>query len=161
MTMRHYGKGRFEVRLRTTSGDARGQLASDHGPFQGSHAIAVKETGAYVIDITADGDWELEVTHPIPEEAVVHDVPYRASGTGAQAIYFVKASPGLHTVSLTHAGKRSFVVSVMNSNARAFDRLIEATGAFSGTAAVSVRNEPFDYLIFDIRADGDWTLEIE
>lgn len=160
VTMRHFGTERFEVRLKTASGAGRGQLAGDRGAYQGSRAIAVRESGPYVIDITADGDWELEVNSPIPQESVVRDLPFRVSGTGAQAVYFVKAVPGLHTVTVTHDGQRAFVVSVMNSEARAFDRLIDVTGTFSGTTAMSVINGPFDYLVFDIRADGDWTLTV-
>jgi len=145
----------------TKDGAGRGQIAVDRDAFQGSRAIAVRESGNYVVEITADGGWELEVTHPIPTESVVQLLPLKVSGTGTQAVYFVKTKPGLHTVTLTHQGRSAFVVSVMNSNARQFDRIIEAPGEFSGTAAITVRSRPFDYLIFDIRADGDWTMEIE
>lgn len=161
VTLRHFGRDRFKVRLLEESGEARAQIADDRGAFQGSRAIALMESGAFVVEIVADGDWELEITHPIPTEAIVRDLPLDVSGTGTQAIYFVKATPGLHTVTLTHDGRRPFNVSVMNSQARQWDRIIQANGAFSGTAAISVRNEPFDYLIFDIRADGNWTMTID
>jgi hypothetical protein len=160
-TMHHYGEARFVARLIDASGEGRGPIVTDSGPYQGSRAIAVRESGSYTLEISADGSWDLEVQHPIPEDSIIMEPPVELTGTGAQAVYFIKAEPGLHTVRLTHNGEREFIVSVMNSNARAFDRVIDATGEFSGRAAVSVRNEPFDYLIFDIRADGDWTLAFE
>lgn len=161
VTLHHYGSKRFVVNLSTAAGEGRGQLANDTAAFQGSRAIVIPEDEDYVFEVSADGAWDITVAWPNPRTGPQRELPLELSGTGVQAIYFVRAEPGLHEVQVSHRGSKAFVVSVMNSDGKAFDRLVEAEGAYEGTASVRVRGEQPSWLVVDIRADGDWTISID
>jgi hypothetical protein len=160
-TLQHFGPNRFSVRLLTEDDEGRGLLVNDRGAFQGSRAVAIREPGTFVLEIKASGDWEFEVVRPVPDDASTFEVPFEHAGTGVQALYFVKAEPGLHVVTLTHDGTGPFIVSVMNSKGQAFERIVDTTGKFSGRVAARARNAPFDYLIFELRTDANWTIRVE
>lgn len=66
--MTHNGSSNFAVRLLDKSGNMVELLANEIGAFTGSKATSV-ETGIYVLDISADGDWTVKVAgQPVSAE---------------------------------------------------------------------------------------------
>lgn len=59
--LKHSGDGNFALWLIDDSGDNVALLANDIGPFDGSKAEQVLD-GIYWFDVTANGNWSIEVT---------------------------------------------------------------------------------------------------
>ena len=59
--MEHDGQSDFVVRLLDSLGNAISVLVDEAGPFDGSTAIGVPQTGTYMLDISADGNWKVEI----------------------------------------------------------------------------------------------------
>ena len=59
--MEHDGQSDFVVRLLDSLGNAISVLVDEAGPFDGSTAIGVPQTGTYMLDISADGNWTVEI----------------------------------------------------------------------------------------------------
>jgi len=57
----HDGTGHFGVSLLDAQGHLVDLLANDIGPFSGSKAAGVRRSGAYLLDISADGNWTVSI----------------------------------------------------------------------------------------------------
>ena len=59
--MTHDGEGHFGVWLLDAEGDKVDLLANEIGEFDGSKAVGISESGIYLLDISADGSWEIAI----------------------------------------------------------------------------------------------------
>jgi hypothetical protein len=59
--MKHNGDNRFIVRLRDKDGKLLEQLVNTLGAFDGSKPISIEEPGIYFLNVSADGDWSIDV----------------------------------------------------------------------------------------------------
>ena len=59
--MNHDGDGYFGVVLLNAEGDSIDLLANEIGEFDGSKAVGISESGIYLLDISADGNWEISI----------------------------------------------------------------------------------------------------
>lgn len=59
--MTHQGQGNFAIVLMDQDGQPRDLLVNEIGAFDGSKASGIASPGAYVLDITADGDWTVTI----------------------------------------------------------------------------------------------------
>lgn len=59
--MSHIGKSNFSVKLLDDNGTHVDLLANDIGKYEGSKAIKIKKTGIYILDVTADGEWSIDI----------------------------------------------------------------------------------------------------
>ncbi|HKV83640.1 MAG TPA: toll/interleukin-1 receptor domain-containing protein [Ktedonobacterales bacterium] len=59
--MKHVGRRNFIVSLIDHTGHSAQSLANKIGTFDGAKAIQVERSGAYVLEIKADGDWSIVV----------------------------------------------------------------------------------------------------
>jgi hypothetical protein len=59
--MRHNGTQNFAVVLMDGRGEYMDLLVNTIGPFNGSKAIRIRSTGTYILDITANGQWAVEI----------------------------------------------------------------------------------------------------
>lgn len=57
----HDGDGYFGVWLLNAEGDKTDLLANEIGEFEGSKAVGVSESGIYLLDINANGNWEISI----------------------------------------------------------------------------------------------------
>ena len=65
--MEHDGQSDFVVRLLDSLGNAISVLVDEAGPFDGSTAIGVPQTGTYMLDISADGNWTVEIERQLTD----------------------------------------------------------------------------------------------
>jgi len=131
------------------------------GSRKGSAAIRIPETGEYVFDVEADGRWQIDVVWPTPETAPVSEVPFTASGTGDQAVYFVLVQTGSHTLTMTHDGVGNFSVMPMTSEGRRYIDTLRGTGASMVSQEFTIRDHAFEFLMLNIRTNANWTVRIE
>jgi hypothetical protein len=62
--LRHNGEHNFIVHLMTDTGRSIDYLVNQIGDFDGSKAVRIERSGKYLLNIDADGDWEISVARP-------------------------------------------------------------------------------------------------
>jgi hypothetical protein len=59
--MTHDGRANFAIFLYDASGRRLDLLVNEIGPFDGSKAVRIGNAGIYILDITADGNWTVNI----------------------------------------------------------------------------------------------------
>lgn len=159
----HSGERNFIVNLiSSTTGENAGLLSNTIGTVGSTTATLVRESGEYVIDVMADGDWTLELLQPTPASSDITETPWELSGTGDQVFYFLNLEQGVHRATASHTGTSNFFVwAFPTQGSFVYEQLVfnEVGVVIDVSAAVQV-TEGGPYLIA-ISADGDWTVRIE
>ena len=150
--MTHTGSSNFVVSLVNLDGQPDRLLVNTIGQFNGSKALPV-QAGNYVLDITADGGWTVNIEHPVPSAALIS---FPLTGQGEQATGFFVLGQGPITFNLTHAGSQNFMVTLLDQNGQPVDILANEVGPFAGNKTVEIQT-PGAYLL-DISANGDWSI---
>ena len=160
-TLNHDGGSNFIVWFYDQStGERVDLLVNEIGPWFGSRAFEIPQTGEYLFEVNADGNWSIDILQPTPMNAEVRTKPQEYTGSGSQAIYFLNLDSGLHRVTATHNGSSNFVVWAYNSDASGRDLLVNEIGAFNGSVALQISSGGA-YIVLDVQADGDWTILVE
>ena len=60
-SMSHSGSGHFAMVLYGADGDYISLLVNEIGEFDGSKAVSLSTSGNYLLDISADGNWEVSI----------------------------------------------------------------------------------------------------
>lgn len=60
--MSHDGDSNFAIWLLDSKGNREDLLVNEIGEFDGSKAIGVSSSDVYLLDITADGNWRIEIS---------------------------------------------------------------------------------------------------
>ena len=190
-TMTHYGEGDFAVNLLSTnqeetertpgpiefSGGPNDEpndesntevaiaLADETGPVQVSRAVKATVEGRHVLDVKADGPWEIEVEQPQPSSA-----PKMTSFSGGDdaATPFFWLSGGLKTITMnTQAqGEGTTAVSLLDKDGNAVNFSSVSEGkdqsdpSLPSTASGTVDVPQDGIYLFDVRSDGLWRIEI-
>ena len=188
-TMTHYGEGDFVVTLLSTnqeetertsgpielSGSPNDEpndesntevaiaLADETGPVQVSRAVNAPVEGRHVLDVKADGPWEIEIEQPRPSSA-----PKMTSFSGGDdaATPFFWLSGGLKTITMNTQGKGTSALSLLDKdgNAVSFSSVSEGNEqsdpGLPSTASATVDVPQDDIYLFDVRSDGLWQIEI-
>jgi hypothetical protein len=61
-SMKHSGSSNFAVWLLDSSGEMVDLLVNDIGTFDGSKATGIEDRGIYCLDISADGNWRINIS---------------------------------------------------------------------------------------------------
>lgn len=59
--MNHDGDSNFAIWLYDSEGDRVDLLVNEIGPFDGSTAVGIKKAGAYLLNVEANGNWQVEI----------------------------------------------------------------------------------------------------
>ncbi len=188
-TMTHYGEGDFVVTLLSTnqeetertsgpiefSGGPNDEpndesntevaiaLADETGPVQVSRAVNAPVEGRHVLDVKADGPWEIEIEQPRPSSA-----PKTTSFSGGDdaATPFFWLSGGSKTITMNTQGKGTSALSLLDKdgNAVSFSSVSEGNEqsdpSLPSTASATVDVPQDGIYLFDVRSDGLWKIEI-
>ena len=145
----HRGTSNFVIFLRGASDDL---LVNEIGSYRGTSAVGVGG-GGFLIDISADGAWEIDVREP-RNQRPTSTRAFNGRGPGVTGFL---ALDGLHTVSATHSGRSNFVIWVFDESGNKVDLVVNEVGRYDGSNAVRLR----DGLYFlAIEADGVWTIGV-
>lgn len=101
---------------------------------------------------------EIRVNTPEEEEAAKPFEKITLSGTGQKATDKVRLPKAMYSVKLTHDGRSNFIVVPYNSRGERDYSLVNDQGPFDGSKVFVVESD--DEYIFDVAADGAWTIEI-
>jgi hypothetical protein len=157
--MTHQGTSNFIVDFLDTNGNsvAFGSVASVIDPFQGSTPVQIPRGADYLLDVQADGPWQIVVEQP---RAASAPQTRRFSGDSQQATQLFALSAGFHRVHMTHQGDSNFIVDLLDENGESVTLgLANEIGPFDGSRAVQV---PVDGIyLFSVQANGPWTINID
>lgn len=137
-------------------------LAEEIGPVTVSRAVNVPFGGKHLFDVKADGPWTVEVEQPHPSSA-----PRTTSFSGDDdtATPFFWLSKGLKQVYMTNPLEGKLAVSLLDTDGRAVRSNLtsEAEQAVQGapdTISTTVDVPEDGIYLFNVRADGLWTIEL-
>ena len=184
MKASHQGSSNFGVRILTDrhlesqsatgglhsgTGSPRGLVASIEtvGAYDGIRAHQVSPAqlfgltpGTYLMEITADGGWRVELTQPVWDGG--ESPPFSWSGAGDDVKGPINLETGTRSVTITHSGASNFVVELVNADGTLSENLVNIVGAYEGSVDVKIHSmiglTPDTYGLV-IVADGGWTVD--
>lgn len=165
------GESNFFINLLDEGGQQVDLLVNTIGAYKGSKAIGVEEDnmlgakpGNYVMNISAEGNWNVQIQQPQPLEPV--DVlPLNFEGTGDSVSPFFRLNAGLTTFTMSHDGSSNFIIDLIHTEGRKVDLLANEIGTYDGKKAVGIQPEnifgaiPGIYIL-TITADGNWKISV-
>lgn len=144
----HNGGSNFAMELLDENANVVKLVTNEIGSYNGSQVFAI-DAGTYQYNVTADGAWTIEMSQEIPDEVVSGS----ASGKGDTAL-FMDLEDGAQTFSFTHDGQSNFAVQANDSVL-----LVNEIGAYEGSQVQRV--DDAGVYFFNIKADGNWTINVE
>lgn len=152
--MTHDGTSNFAIWLLDNQGNKKELLVNEIGKFQGSKAARIEESGDYLLDINADGNWNINI-ESVP---VMASTSNTLSGKGQKATDLFYLNQGLVKFDMNHDGKSNFAIWLLDDQGNKKELLVNEIGKFQGSKAVRIE-ESGNYLL-DINADGNWNINI-
>lgn len=146
----HDGSRRFTV---TLVGENEETMIRHVGEYRGAVADHL-EGGTYRLEVEADGDWELVLSHP-----------RASSGRALPAtleddeddVYGPFSFDGSTTLSGTHGGDGNFIVRVLSPDGEFRQLAINEIDRYEGEESIDY--EGVGYVA--VRAGGEWSLDLE
>lgn len=148
----HDGDSNFQVTLQGDS-EFGTNLINVIGSFDGAQAELV-ESGTYLLEINADGNWEVDVKQPRSNSG--DSLPQTLSGQGPDVLGPFDFS-GTHIATGSHSGSSNFQVQVYPMEGLFGEVVFNEIGEFEGETTFSHNGIGW----VDVNADGEWSLELE
>ena len=117
------------------------------GDYDGYYYLSGK--APYKFDIKSDGDW----SYTIEALGLTSDTSFAGTGDDVTDL-FVSKSKIWH---VTHDGKNNFSVWLYTKNGEKRTLVINETGDYDGPVVLDIPTDSNAF--FEIRADGNWTIE--
>lgn len=177
--MTHRGEGSFEVELISASqveitgpvefsGGKNGgsntevavAIADETGPVDISKAVRIPVAGKHVLGVKADGPWTVRVEQPDPSVAAAST---SFSGDDDTATPLFQLTNGPKKVTVTNPNGGDLGVSLLDGDG---NKVASVPGTGPGSAdghpneTSSAIDVPEGIYLFDVRADGLWSIEI-
>lgn len=158
--MSHQGSENFIVDLLDESGASVAPMgvANVIGPFEGSQAVQIPAAGQHLLNVQADGAWGFTIEQPRVSNA---PATTSFSGNSKTATDLFALSGGLHRIKLTHQGDANFIVNLLDQNGASVVPMgvTNEIGPFDGSQAVTVPGDGI--YLFQVDANGPWTIEVD
>jgi hypothetical protein len=145
------GESNFQVSLE--GGEFPTNFVNVIGDFDGAQAELVEE-GTYILEINADGPWEVTLRQPRATSG--ESLPVSSSGSNPDVVGPVEFS-GTGVATGSHDGDSNFQVQILPAEGQFGENVFNEIGEFDGETAYN-----FDGIGWvDINANGNWSLELE
>lgn len=148
----HDGRQNFQVSLVDDS-EFDDLFINTIGEFGGESAKLV-DSGEYLLDVTADGYWEVTIKQP--RAVTGKQLPLSHSGTGSEVIGPFEFE-GTHIASGSHSGERNYIVEVYPMKGEFSELVFNEIGTFEGETTFS--HQGIGWIV--IRSEGEWSLTID
>ena len=136
-------------------------LAEETGSVDTSRVVGIRTAGTHVFDVRASGPWTIRVEQPRPSDA---PQPAEFSGDDDTATPLFRLSGGPKEISVTNPSGGELEISLLDVDGNEVERVLgdETYGAEAPPATFSSTDDiPEDGVcLFDVRAEGLWTVEI-
>lgn len=154
--MSHDGDSNFQVELIDEStGDTYEFLANEIGSWEADQPYYVPP-GDYVLEVEADGNWNIDVDQPRPAPSAVSDLPASSADQYPDYIGPVQFD-GLHRVSAQYNGDGNFAVWILDEDGQREELVFNEVGQFEGETTYSGTHVGY----IRIEATGDWNIDVE
>ncbi|WP_436345487.1 hypothetical protein [Natronorubrum sp. FCH18a] len=151
----HDGESNFIVELVPTDGGFEELLVNVIGDFDGASGVLAEE-GTYLLDVDADGDWELEILQPRATEDESDTLPIELEGE-EPAWDGPFQFDGLGQAHGTYEGEGNFIVEILPQDDQFSELVFNELDEFDGETTFDV--DGIGYVT--IEADGPWSLAME
>jgi len=151
----HEGDSNFIVELVPTDDEFTELLVNVIGEFDGAAGV-IADPGTYLLDVDADGAWEIDILQPEPTEADADPLPVELDGdapTWAGPFVF----EGLGQATGTHESDGNFIVEILTQDAMFPELVFNELDQFDGETTFDVQGVGF----ITVEAAGPWTLTVE
>ncbi len=145
----HDGSSNFIVQTED-SAEKGSLLVNEIGSYDGRRWLEGDET--YQVDITADGTWSVQFQAMGSQPGAY--TAFTGSGDDVSGT-FAPSTTGIEAWHLTHDGSSNFIVSLECDTSRSLVQ--NEIGAVDSTTVVDF--DDANSCFWDVRADGNWTLE--
>lgn len=150
------GQNNFIVTLLADDGNIIDSVVNTIGIYQGETYISIPNSGVYVMQVKASGNWKVVVTGiGILSSQTASSSNQVFSGNGDTTLKLNFTRTGLVTFKLTHAGQKNFIVTLFDQNGALKDGLANELGNYTGEKALRI--EAGNYYI-KVLADGNWSV---
>ncbi|WP_088033556.1 hypothetical protein [Evansella clarkii] len=150
------GSSNFNVTIENgETGERMGQVANDIGDFSG-HQFLYLEEGEYILQVKSNGDWVIDIEQPFLHE-IIYDKKF--SGHGHSTVGPLTTSSNRIELIVTHNGDSNFSVHILDVLGGRQGMAFNEIGDYEGNHITSILPDTIFYL--DIRAGGDWEIEIK
>ncbi|WP_226480090.1 hypothetical protein [Natrinema amylolyticum] len=151
----HDGESNFIVELIPTDDGFEELLVNAIGDFNGASGVLAEE-GTYLLDIDADGSWEIEIQQPraAVDDADALPVELEGDRPGWDGPF---RFDGLGQARGTHEGEENFIVEILPQDGLFSEPVFNEIGQFDGETTFDI--EGVGYVTID--ADGPWSLSLE
>ena len=151
----HDGESNFIVELVPTDNGNEELLVNVIGEFDGASGV-LADQGTHLLDIDADGYWELEIHQPRATEEAADALPVELEGEGP-----TWAGPflfdGLGRARGTHEGQGNFIVEILPQDGLFPELVFNELDQFEGETTYDI--DGIGYVT--VEADGPWSVTME
>lgn len=159
-SVRAANDGYFYIDLMNPKEEDLGTIGYGSGPRELSAPVNIPADGTYVLDVSAEGGWTINVSQPT---ATFASPPpsQRFANVGPQAtpLFSLKAGTAtVHIASANNQSKEAFRASLRDSIGNWVGDIINTEGPGDATAKIEVPEDGI--YIIGVQVEGDWTLEI-
>ena len=156
LTFDFTGMGECSVLIKDTAGTLEQRLLLGVDQL-GARAFHIDQPGQYFFDVIASGNWIVNVWQPTPSTTPHID---RFDGQYSSVTVFSYFEVDQYAFHLTHDGAGDFVVNMLDWEGNPVRQLVNTTGYYDDyPAEFTIQNA--NVYLFDIVADGNWTIAIE
>lgn len=154
--MAHDGESNFQVELVDTSdGETEEFLANEIGSWEALLPFYEPE-GTYVLDVNADGNWEIIVRQPRDTLADADSIPVTGNDDFPNYLGPVEFE-GFHTCSGEYNGDGNFAVWLLDDVGHEEDLLFNEIGEFEGETTINYTGMGY----IRVEATGSWRIHVE
>lgn len=151
----HDGESNFIVDLIPTADGFEELLVNAIGDFDGASGVLAEE-GTYLLDVDADGSWEIEIRQPRATVDEADALPVELEGEGPEWVGPFQFD-GLGQARGTHEGEGNFIVEILPQDDRFSELVFNEIGQFDGETTFDL--EGVGYVTVD--ADGPWSIALD
>lgn len=149
------GSSNFKVHVEDEAGNRIGSVANHIGNFSG-HQFLYLEEGEYILQVRSNGSWSIDIEQPFIHEFIEERV---FNGNGSITIGPLTSKANRLEFLGEHKGDSNFMVAILDVFGNRLSGAFNEIGEYQGNHITT--NHPETIFYIDIRADGDWSIEIK
>ncbi|WP_137288617.1 hypothetical protein [Natronorubrum halophilum] len=146
------GSSNFQVSLVNDS-EYNDNFVNAIGEYDGASAALI-DADEYILDVEADGDWEVEIRQP--RAASGDALPQSFSDDGPVVVGPFEFS-GSHIATGSHSGESNFQATVYPAEGMFGEIVFNEIGEYNGETTFNFNGVGW----VDVLADGNWSIEME
>jgi PKD repeat protein len=155
----HDGQSNFIVWLIDEEGNKEENFANKIGSYEASRYFNPKPGEKYLLEVQADGAWEIRIEQPRPDRGA--PMPVNLSGVGDTAYKFLSYEEGLARFDMTFSGEWNFIVWLYSKDGTKVELLANEVGEYQGSTTARIPSDgiyALDIVASGSDSSGDWSI---